>query len=392
VHRLLLIGSLLLAQSTTSQHCGGSGSITIDNMQSVAVYPGPANDYFNGVFTSVTVCAPGQASNCQTIGGVLVDTGSIGLRLLSSAVSVPLPAQTINGNPVATCGQFVGNITWGPVVTADIRLAGEQASSVPIQLIGAPGYSSVPRDCSSAGPPQQTLNDLGANGILGIGVFRQDCGLACATTGSSNPGLYYVCSGASCQTTSEPIAQQLQNPIWRFSRDNNGSILRLPQVAPGGAASVNGSLIFGIGTQSDNALGSARVFPTDLVGNLTTLYAGQPYSSSYIDSGTNGYYYLDSATTGLPVCADQSDFYCPATLQPQTATIRGTNGTSAVVGFGIGNGDQYLNNLAFSVFGEIGGPNPGSFAWGLPFFFGRSVFVAIEGQSTSSGVGPYNAF
>jgi hypothetical protein len=32
------------------------------------------------------------------------------------------------------------------------------------------------------------------------------------------------------------------------------------------------------------------------------------------------------------------------------------------------------------------------FGWGLPFFFGRTVFLAIEGQPTPAGAGPYYAF
>jgi hypothetical protein len=40
----------------------------------------------------------------------------------------------------------------------------------------------------------------------------------------------------------------------------------------------------------------------------------------------------------------------------------------------------------------VGGPNPGAFDWGLPFFFGRQVFTAIEGASTPGGSGPYFAF
>ncbi|MBS1228286.1 MAG: hypothetical protein H6R17_1563 [Proteobacteria bacterium] len=32
------------------------------------------------------------------------------------------------------------------------------------------------------------------------------------------------------------------------------------------------------------------------------------------------------------------------------------------------------------------------FDWGLPFFFGRRVFTAIEGRSTPGGNGPYVAY
>ena len=38
-------------------------------------------------------------------------------------------------------------------------------------------------------------------------------------------------------------------------------------------------------------------------------------------------------------------------------------------------------------------PNgPNSFDWGLSFFYGRTVFTAIEGKTTPGGVGPYVAF
>ena len=140
------------------------------------------------------------------------------------------------------------------------------------------------------------------------------------------------------------------------------------------------------------ALGSAKVSTTDLAGNFTTSYGGQSYGSSYVDSGTNGYFFLDTGTTGLPVCPDTADFYCPASSMTLSAVTFGANGTSTPISFTISNADQQLNMQLFSAFGNLGGPNAGVFAWGLPFFFGRSVFTAIEGQATPAGNGPYWAY
>src|SRR5204863_213043 len=92
-----------------------------------------------------------------------------------------------------------------------------------------------------------------------------------------------------------------------------------------------GTMIFGIGTQSDNALGAAKVLTVDASGNLSTIFGGQTYGGSYIDSGSNGIFFLDTKTTGIPTCTDSTDFYCPPTLQTLSATIRGINGASSAV-------------------------------------------------------------
>ena len=360
-------------------------------MQSVLVNAGPNNDYVNGLFTSVTICQPGT-STCQTVSGILVDTGSSGLRVLSSAMNLTLPQQTSGGAPVVECAQFQDGFTWGPIQTADLKLSGETASSVPIQVIGSPQFSTIPSGCSSSGTAEDTLDDLGANGILGLSVFKDDCGPACASNGSSNPGFYYACPSSGCVVLAQPLARQLQNPVWLFASDNNGVMIQLPSVASGGAATLTGSLVFGVGTQSDNTLGAARVFTTDAAGNFTTVFNGQSYASSFIDSGSNGLFFLDSSTTGLQTCSDTTDFYCPPTPRAFTATTRGGNGTTASVAFSIDNAVTLLRNLRFSVFGELGGPNAGAFDWGLPFFYGRTVFTAIEGQSTPGGGGPYWAY
>ncbi|PYV50770.1 MAG: hypothetical protein DMG92_06465, partial [Acidobacteria bacterium] len=68
--------------------CGGSGSHKAainNNSAPLVVNAGPANNYANGLFTTVTICAPGT-SNCQAVSGVLVDTMSYGVRILASAI------------------------------------------------------------------------------------------------------------------------------------------------------------------------------------------------------------------------------------------------------------------------------------------------------------------
>jgi hypothetical protein len=394
--RLLLLAFVVSATAaptcggSSTSPSGGSSSSPATNFQSIVVNAGPANNYFDGAFTTVTVCVPGQSS-CQTIDGILVDTGSTGLRVLGSALSLTLPQQAdASGAPIAECFSFLDGFTWGPVRSADVRLGSEQASGVPVQVIGTAGLPAIPDACSSSGTPENTLDALGANGILGVGLFREDCGSGCVGSGSSNAGLYYTCPAAGCRTVSQPLARQVQNPVWLFPTDNNGVLIQLPSLPVGGTVTATGMMIFGIGTQSDNALGAAKVLTVDANGNLSTSYGSQTYTGTYIDSGTNGLFFLDTKTTGLPVCATSTDFYCPATLQSQSATIRGINGTASAVAFSIGNFDAL--NGRFNAFNEVGGPNPGGFAWGLPFFFGRTVFTAIEGQATPGGAGPYFAF
>jgi hypothetical protein len=396
MRRAILLALVVMA--TAAPSCGSSSSSSSSggspapplNFQSIVVNAGPANNYFNGAFTSVTICVPGQNS-CQTIDGILVDTGSTGLRVLASSLTLPLPLQTdSSGATVAECFNFLDGFTWGPVQSADIKMGGEQANAVPVQVIGTAGLPAIPAACANSGTPENTLDALGANGVLGVGLFKEDCGPACLAIGASNPGVYYSCPSSGCRTISQPLARQLQNPVSMFASDNNGVLIQLPSLPAGGAVTATGMMIFGIGTQSDNALGSAKVMTVDFNGNLSTSYGAQTYSGSYIDSGSNGIFFLDTQTTGLPVCSDSSDFYCPPTLQTQSATIRGVNGTSSAVSFNVGNVDTL--NGRFNAFNEVAGPNPGGFAWGLSFFFGRTIFTAIENQSTPGGIGPYFAF
>jgi hypothetical protein len=386
--------------------CGGGGSSSssaptpppVNNTQAITVDFGPANNYINGLFTSVTICAP-SSSNCQTIPNVLVDTGSVGLRLLSSAVTLSLPAETdSSGNDLQECMSFAdGSYLWGPVAGADVELAGEQASSVPIQIVSASPSFPVPNSCTSGGgPDENTVASLGANGILGIGNFRHDCGTACTST-STAPALYYLCPNSVCQTASVALTGQVQNPVWLFPGDNNGVLISLPPVPATGSPSVSGSLIFGIGTQSDNALGSAVIYTTNSSANFQTTYNGIAYSNSFIDSGSNALFFLDQTTLGIPDCSDNPGWYCPSSTQQYTATNTGLNGATGPVSFNIANADSLFSssNAAFNDLGGDSGTSPSTdyFDFGLPFFFGRNVFVGINGMAGPNGsVGPYWAY
>jgi uncharacterized protein DUF3443 len=381
--------------------CGGGSasrksSSPVLNTAPLVVNAGPIGNYANGLFTTVTICAPGT-STCQAISGVLVDTGSFGLRILASALTAAqnsaLPVETdADGNSIVECAEFSDGITWGPVVTADVKIGGEQASAIPVQIIGDQQFSNVPSGCSSMGAPEDTVQKLMTNGILGIGNFVQDCP-ACGPGTVDNPGLYYSCASSSCSVTTVAIAQQVANPVASFSTDNNGVVVQLP-AATSSEATLSGTLLFGIGTRGNNALGDAQVLTIDpSTGNFSTTFKNQTYSdTSFLDTGSNGFFFLDSSTTGLPACKPANGFYCPSSQAKLSATNIGTNDVQSTVSFTIDNATSLFSVNGNAVFPTLGGPLGGLLDWGLPFFYGRSVYVAIFGASTPGGVGPYWAY
>ncbi len=207
------------------------------------------------------------------------------------------------------------------------------------------------------------------------------------------PGTYYTCTAAVCQPTRLALAQQVQHPVARFATDNNGVVITLPAIPATGAASASGSLIFGIGTQANNATSGITVLgAAPNTGFITTVFDNQTYATSYIDSGSNALYFGNGL---FPAChPPNTDFYCPVTTQSLTATMRGNNAVSANVNFSVANAELLVMNpdyYAFSNLAAISGDTT-TFAWGLPFFYGRSVYTAIEGRSTPAGPGPYYAF
>jgi hypothetical protein len=75
--------------------------------------------------------------------------------------------------------------------------------------------------------------------------------------------------------------------------------------------------------------------------------------------------------------------------------VQGNNGTSGQTSISIANADNLFNGEpAYTAFGNLGAVNSDntSIDLGLPFFFGRNIFTAIENKSTPGGTGPYVAF
>ena len=115
-------------------------------------------------------------------------------------------------------------------------------------------------------------------------------------------------------------------------------------------------------------------------------------TTGYLDTGTNGIYFLSDSDDPLPACPDSdSDFSCPPATVALTATNRGNNGTAAPVTFNVANAEA-LFATPNAAFNDLSGPDTGDFDWGLPFFYRRNVFTAIEGKSTPGGAGPYWAY
>lgn len=358
------------------------------NSVAVTVDTGPTGSgrHINVPYVDVTICKPGT-STCQTINHVLLDTGSYGLRVfapLDSSLGLQ-PVKSATGSDIGQCAQFVSGYTWGSVVQADIKMGGELASSQSIQLVGGSpgGATNAPSSCANTGTNIGTMAALGARGILGVGLFKHDCGTACANVPIS--GVYYQCANGSCTSSTMPLAQQVSNPVASFTTNKNGVILDLPSVPTGGAASIQGKMIFGIGTQSNNSLLGVSKYTASYNGHLSTTYKGSVMNSSFIDSGSNGLFFND---VSLAKCTISTDFYCPPSPVSMNATITASDGTaSSPIQFSIESVDQLNGGItAASIGAPYGATN--TFDWGLPFFFGRKVFVGMESNTTP----PYWAF
>jgi len=401
----------------TSTPTANTATLTLDAGPAALNVGAGAYTAFNEPYVSVTICAPGSTSNCQTIDHIILDTGSVGLRIIKPVINAgllaALPTESdASSNAVGECYQYVNSYAFGSVRTADFSIAGEKVANMPFQAIGDTGtFASVPSSCSSGGGTSiQTVQDFGANGIIGVGTTTTDCGGYCTVNGGYAGAIYYDCPSGGCgaiigraASASAPF-QQLPNPVAAFPTDNNGTIVSLPSVAQPGAPSLTGTVTFGIGTQADNSLTAANVLPLTTSSSplgaafLTATYNGKQLTQSFLDSGSNDYFFID---TSLNPCTDPDliAFYCPTVATPLSPLLTATNGATASGAFQL---YSPLNVSGTSTVAPGLGLNPtlvtpplpfaNSFDFGVPFFYGRTVYTAIEGRPAGGRNGPYVAF
>lgn len=383
----------------------GSGTPVVPtlNTMTVTVDTGPAAapGAINHAYVTVKVCTPGSQSACASIDHVLLDTGSWGLRLVRSVLTsaaVTLTAETdARGNSIEECLSFSGGQTWGPVAQADVTLSGETAANVPVQVMDDTGAGAAPpAACGANGTLINGVTGFDANGVLGVGVFAEDCGAACVSAASPLP-LYYGCTAAGvCTAENVPLAQQVTNPVALFAADNNGISIDLPNlINANGDASVQGELIFGIGTQSDNALPAGlTVLGADTNGDFTATYNGSAtVLPSLIDSGTDAYAFDDPT---IVVCSAGAfiGYYCPA-VAPQSlfAVNTGVSANTATntVNFALADPNTFIPTAA--AFTNLGGGGGSTrFTWGMPFFYGRKIYIGIDQRAAGGFTGPYYAY
>jgi hypothetical protein len=393
----------------------GDGSVaTGANTTTITIDGGPTGDSPNVPYISITVCPPGKTAGCVTLDHVILDTGSVGLRIPVETINATpgllaaLPNEQVGGSDISECYIYAAGYFYGSVRTADVSIGGEKAAALPIQIGG--DLTTVPASCSNAAKSAGATTNISsatalhANAIIGVAGEPYDCGNNCiAAAGQPNP-FYYACSEQLCTASGVPITQQVPQPVSKFAADNNGIIISLPTVDDTmGSPSLTGTLVFGIETQSNNALGSATVLEQTnntslplVTANVTVGSSSDTFADTVFDSGTALYI---GALTGLTACTGQfKSYYCPTSLQTLATTLTGQASTTAMTTVKVSNAEDFFTSApattaAFDdLAGNIASIQPGLFIVGLAHFYGQKIYIGINGATIGTHTGPILAF
>ncbi len=339
---------------------------------------------------------------------MILDTGSTGLRIASAALNaslqpgagLPLVAGAQAPGKLTECEAYISSYVYGPVVKADVVIAGKKVGSTQLQVFGASGYM-VPRSCSSScsslgGTETNTTESFGGNGLLGVSFDTAD-----------NYALYYDCPTPNAAACAVDVAYAgIPNTVTQFAGDNNGVTISLPAIAAGTTTKpVWGTLYFGVATQADNTPAATTLAVANdgssgqNSGTFNALIGGA-WSVAYIDSGTDVVYFNDAADTQLTDCPANgfvAGFYCPASAQSLSFGL-GNAGSSPVVfgnlAYTVGNA-SLLYGVSAVATSAVGGPDSStstasnsSVAFGLSAFYGHTIYFLFNGMSApGTGLG-----
>ncbi len=378
VRRLVLGG--LFALLLTLSGCGGGSSSTpapeavctggppaglaSPGQNSQPVYESTCPQTVNIPVVTLTICVPGNPSNCREVPNILLDFGSTGLRLSHTlAISGELPQETANGQPLTECYYFESGYNYGPVVSAAVTLGGNTVT-VPVQISNSSLSAPCGSQSSSSAPFEPTYN-----GILGVLFPQYD---------NTDSSAVYLAGG---QETIPAQSETVQNPVYllKSTSNNNGVLLFISSKVSGttGAPGFTGTLSFGAPTSGTTSL------QTDTSGDINAAYPpGSASVPAFFDTGSNGFFIENP--DNIPNCSGNlAGFFCGnAPSQSATLTGTGTN-QSYTLTFAIDNA-QTLLSTGNTVFSTLGGFQSGIFDAGFPaFLYGNAIGLSWINPSCS---------
>lgn len=343
----------------------------------------------NRPFVTVTLCVPGT-DTCQTIDHVLLDTGSDGLRVPASILknAAMYPQLMLDNQPLYTCANYAAGYDFGSMNLTDVVWGGETAKSVPFQIIDdSQPQVGIPASCDATGSYFDFIA-AGQNAIIGVrnSVFDADTNYTCVN-GTCNP------------VTNLPESMLIASPVIRMPVDNNGVLLQFPNIPANGATSFTGTLTFGINTQSNNTVKSNvnLLYTRDSLFNAS--YNNTNYQGTF-DSGTPFIIFSDNT---LPLCTGEFEgFYCPSSPMQINAVFTSYDGRNQVnSSYPLANPAIYWGNAIAgnTLLPYAGAPCAGCesfadsiFLWGLPYFYGKTVYSIFPGAMVNGESAPALGF
>jgi len=138
----------------------------------------------------------------------------------------------------------------------------------------------------------------------------------------------------------------------------------------------------------------------EIAGTFTATYGSTVFSGSSINSGSSAYSFNNFSGDNVTACAYSvhdplQAVFCPPSPVTLDFTLEGANNVTVSTSINISNFNSFASNYAVRpgigyVSTDFGATS--SAVFGLPFFYGRNVYTAIENKVAGSATGPYVAF